>query len=689
MNLKKTSDNTHLNLLLRFLCVISFSTLMFTAWGEKPKMAVESFEPVDTDVTSILEGSIREDQNGEKCALIKIQTVEHGFMFDVGSLGVVEVVEQNSEHPGEIWLYVPNGVKSITIQHPQLGTINDYDLGGRVKKGKTYLLKLTSDQVNTLVVDYNNSQLLRTEIVPQNATFYINGVMQNLNSDGISEIQLPFGTHTYRATAENYHPAEGRITINNKDEKHELNINLKQAFGYLSIDASKDSEGADVYVDDSVIGQIPMVNAPVKSGSHRLTVNKKLFLPYTDVFEMSDSAFVRIKPVLTPNFADVSVLVANSPEAQIYADGEYLGIGSWKGKLEAGFHRLEAREDKHVSSAKDVEIKNGMKADINLPAPTPILGSFELNTNPAGAQVIIDNKDMGTTPFLTNDLLIGNHKVEVVKKGYRTEYLDVLINEGKKTTERIDLTDFCSAVVSAVPSYARIEVDGTTSSSPYKMNLVAGNYRIKVSARGYTPYSKTLYLDGNTKDFTVRLNWNYIRENEFYLQAGYNATAFSGITAGIGGYIKNINLECNYIMGLSDSEKIYWNDKTGDVKPIAATYRPSGGNLKVGYGIRVHDRIRLTPQIGARIVSLKENIDKSGYNSSYDKSLANGANAISATAGAKINVAVAKCLGISVSPEYLIGVSKSDGFKALSDLSSKIKGYSEGFGCNVSVNLFF
>lgn len=680
-----------MNLLLRFLCFVFFMGIIWPAWGEKPKMAVESFEAIDTDVTAILDGSAILDQNGEKCALIKIQTVEHNFMFDVGSLGIVKVVEQDSEHPGEIWLYVPNGVKSITIQHPQLGTINDYDLGSSVKKGKTYLLKLTTDQVNTLVVDYNNSQLLRTQIMPNTSTFYLNGIIQNLDSDGVSEIQLPFGTHTYRVTAENYHPAEGKVIINNKDEKHQLNINLKQAFGYLTVDASKDSEGASVYVDDNLIGQIPLVNAPVKSGDHTLIVNKKLYLPYSDEFSMSDSAFVSFKPTLIPNYADVNISITNAPEAQIFADGEFIGTGSWQGKLEAGLHKLEARMDKHVSSEKDVEIIKGKKVNLDLQSPTPILGSFNLTTNPAGAKVIIDNKEAGVTPFLTNTLLIGNHKVEVEKKGYKTEYLDIEIEEGKTTSESLNLTDFCTAVVSSVPSYAHIEVGGKTSTSgvtPYKLNLVAGNYKINVSARGYTPYSKTMYLDGNTKDFTVKLHWNYIKQNEFYLQAGYNATAFSGITAGIGGYIHNINLECNYIMGLSESDKIYWNDKTGEIKSIATTYLPSGGNIKVGYGLRVHDRIRLTPQVGGQLVTLKEKIDNAG-NSAFDKSLANGANAISASAGVKLNVAVAKCLGISVTPEYLLAISKSDGFKALSELSSKIKGYSEGFGCNVSVNLFF
>ena len=105
-------------------------------------------------------------------------------MFDVGTLGVVDVVEQNAEHPSEIWLYVPHGVKKISIQHNLLGSINDYDLGLSVQKPKTYRLKLTTDQVNTLVVDYENRQYLQIDVNPNNADCFINGLKQQSAYNG-------------------------------------------------------------------------------------------------------------------------------------------------------------------------------------------------------------------------------------------------------------------------------------------------------------------------------------------------------------------------------------------------------------------------------------------------------------------------------------------------------------------------
>ena len=103
----------------------------------------------------------------------------------------------------------------------------------------------------------------------------------------------------------------------------------------------------------------------------------------------------------------------------------------------------------------------------------------------------------------------------------------------------------------------------------------------------------------------------------------------------------------------------------------------------------------MTPQIGCQFISLKESTEESFASDDYSEwsqdylGAADGSKAASLTLGLRCNVALAPWLGLSVSPEYLVGISKSNGFKALSDVSSKIKGYADGFNCNVSLNIFF
>ena len=88
------------------------------------EMSVLSFRLLDNDLTANTRGTSEMDQNGETAALIKIVTLEKGFTFDGGSLGIVGTKEK----AGELWLYVPRYAQRLTIQHPNFGTLRNYAL---------------------------------------------------------------------------------------------------------------------------------------------------------------------------------------------------------------------------------------------------------------------------------------------------------------------------------------------------------------------------------------------------------------------------------------------------------------------------------------------------------------------------------------------------------------------------------
>lgn len=198
----------------------------------------------------------------------------------------------------------------------------------------------------------------------------------------------------------------------------------------------------------------------------------------------------------------------------------------------------------------------------------------------------------------------------------------------------------------------------------------------------FVPLAFSSQLQGQNKD------------KEFYIQPGYN-TAYSGVELGIGGFMKGFNLEGNVMAGVSSSERIFWNDLDGESLPYSATYRPLGGNIKIGYGIRIRNRIRITPQVGLQFVSLKENGDYPFESDQYDglphlyQEAADGANSLGASFGARFSIFLFSHIGLSVTPEYTKSIKQSDGFKALSDVSSKIKKYGEGFGCNINLTISF
>lgn len=661
-------------ILLGFLCV-HFS-------GFAQKMSVESFEFLEKDLDANRDKTTEYDLNGEKCALIKIQTVERNFQFNTGSLGVVKVVNQNSSHPGEIWLYVPSGVKSLSIQHPQLGSINDFDLGMTLKKGKTYRLKLTSDQINTQVIDYDHSQNIEIRIVPSNAELFINGMRQQLNSNGVCDIPLAFGTHNYRVIAKDYHPEDGKFTINDNDKKHNLEIKLKPAHGFLTIIGGNELTSGEVYVDDNLLGVLPIENKPVGSGSHRLKIIKKLYKPYEQAFSISDNEKKEIAPKLIPDYANVDLSVPRDKEAEIYDNGSFLGKGKWSGRLESGKHVIEIRRLHHTSIQKEIQISNGQDKVLHLDAPEPIYGTLRVNSTPNGAEVWLDGAKIGTTPYYSDKIIEGDHSIELKKIGCKSEVKTIKVSSHFPTTENITLSQFSNFKITSTPE-AFLSINGKYEGmTPYPFYRMSGKYKIILAKPGYRTYVKTLTVDATTKDMHIKLLRDYVRPNEFYMQVGYYNYCNHGFNAGMGGYLKNINLEANYFMGFARSERIYWYYIPGyySFNEGEASYSPWGMNIKTGYGFSLGSRFRITPQIGWQFLKLKG-----------DDSYANGfgAYASSAVGALRIHYVLAGCLGIYIAPEYRYSFKSSDGFEALSSVSSEIKSYAQGFGGSVGLTLFF
>jgi hypothetical protein len=668
------------DLLKRYLCIIvvSFASIIV---ANAQKMSIASIEYAERDLTALTRNL--EDQNGEKCALIKIETTERNFLFDVGSLGIILKEDQNEEHPSEIWLFVPNGVKSITIQHPQLGTIRDYDLGESLKKAKTYILKLTTDRVSTLVVDYTKSQKLQLCVTPKTSKVYINGMPQTVDANGLVNLTLPLGVMTYRIEAPRYHSTENKIVLDKADSTLKINVNLKQAFGYLNIVSDKTSENADIYVDSVKVGIAPVSALSINSGKHRLFIKKKLYAPYIEEINIKDSVSYIVKPILTPNNAEVSVTVTKDKDATIYLDGEQLGQGLWNGLVEVGKHTIECKKPSHTTTTKSIIVEKDHKLTIAMDAPSPIYGMLKITTEPQDVTVLIDDKIAGKTPYTNNMLLIGQHHIELQKPGYKPETTDVNITEAKLETINMKLTDYCVATITAEPFWANIYVNSDLYNSPHKLDVYAGKYNIRVSANGYVPYSKVHDLDANTKDFTIKLKKKYIYSDRFYFTVGYNPVGLQAATAGMGFYYHNFNFEASYAYGMAQSETIYWN-YTGDSEysmlPDETTYKAMAFGAKIGYGLSVSNRFRLTPQVGAMLVKLSD------YNHAryYD-----GTTAISVTFGLKCSYYITRAFGLSFTPEYHSAVNKGVGYSTLAELSSTIKNNVDGVGCNVALFLCF
>lgn len=91
---------------MRKFFITSFIIFLATCISNAQGMYVSDFYCATNDLDALLEETSVYEQNGDKCALIKVETTQHGFTFDVGSLGITATKDK----PGEIWVYVPHNI---------------------------------------------------------------------------------------------------------------------------------------------------------------------------------------------------------------------------------------------------------------------------------------------------------------------------------------------------------------------------------------------------------------------------------------------------------------------------------------------------------------------------------------------------------------------------------------------------
>ena len=216
-------------------------------------LAVQSFRMDETDLTANTAGTTVIDQNGNKCALIKVETTLRGFTFDAGTLGVVKT----ENHVGEVWVYVPEGVKRLSIFHEDYMPIRDYDLGMMLRRARTYVLRLSASQQQA-AEEAPTSQFVIFQVSPANATIELNGETLPVHNGSATKM-MPFGSYDYRVQAPDYMPQAGKVVVDDPKQPHVVSALLKR-------------EGEDRLV---TVGSVTFTMIPVKGGTFQMGATKE------------------------------------------------------------------------------------------------------------------------------------------------------------------------------------------------------------------------------------------------------------------------------------------------------------------------------------------------------------------------------------------------------------------------------
>ena len=314
----------------------------------------------------------------------------------------------------------------------------------------------------------------------------------------------------------------------------------------------------------------------------------------------------------------------------------------------------------------------------------PIKGKLTVHVTPSTADVHVDGRAVGQSIIEPIELPIGKHEVIVSAKGYKSEIRTVEITENQTMDVAVTLSQIADYTFASHPSDATVYVNGEfIGFTPCTKEYATGFYTVKVAKTGYENYEESLSLSSSNPNVQISLKKTYNYRNEFYVEGNVRAGTSTAFGASLGGYFSHVNVEASYLYGMGESEIIYWSDN--DTQPMASHYTPAMNvSAKIGYGIPIANRFRITPQIGMNCLKLTETME-----SDVGITPADGANIVSGLVSLRLSAAIVDHLAISLSPEYSFAMLKSEGYTALAEVSPKIKNWGEGFNVKLGITAFF
>jgi len=144
-------------------------------------------------------------------------------------------------------------------------------------------------------------------------------------------------------------------------------------------------------------------------------------------------------------------VTADRPGAQVTVGGKVLGPAPYTGELCVGAHKVVvATPDAMYSASSDQVIKAGDTATVN--AALVFVGSrLSISSNPAGAKIIVDGKEVGAAPLKDHLLLPGEHKLELGLDGHQPVSRDFATRKGETLSLDLELRKADGAVAQPDP----------------------------------------------------------------------------------------------------------------------------------------------------------------------------------------------------------------------------------------------
>ena len=251
--------------------------------------------------------------------------------------------------------------------------------------------------------------------------------------------------------------------------------------------------GAAVYVDNGHVGSSPAQVLHLPDGTHTVRITKDRYTDHEEQVFIQQATPRQLDVTLTPlPFGDLKV--TSTPDgARILVDGEPRGTTpATLGRLPQGSRTITLKKEDYEDWQGQAAIVPLETAELDARLVSSF-GSLDVTTDPTGAELYLDGKNIGVSPTSINRLIEGEHTLLARKPGYDDVRQTIAIQPETPSRAHLDMLRMYGRLsVASTPSGATVTIEGKpVGQTPLSLDSVRkGERTVRVELKGYDRWAK-------------------------------------------------------------------------------------------------------------------------------------------------------------------------------------------------------
>ena len=255
--------------------------------------------------------------------------------------------------------------------------------------------------------------------------------------------------------------------------------------------------GASVIIDGMDRGTTPITLFDVTPGRHHLKYRLAGYEEKDRFFDTTESPLVE-KNVVLDEEKGLLLLKTDPAGCDVQVDGVSVGVTPCLITHLAAKDAYTVRLRKAGYQSQTISVRfDGRKPLVREERLILASGTIDIQSEPSGAEVMVNGIARGTTPVRVTDVAKGRAVVKFHLDGFEDEIRELAINAGDVQNLPVVLRGLPGTMqLSSVPSGARLYVNNEArGTAPLTLrDLKAGTYEVRAELEGYGTETRTVVL---------------------------------------------------------------------------------------------------------------------------------------------------------------------------------------------------